>query len=103
MFYLHPLQEGMTAIHLAGKNGHVGVMEVLKSKVSLKTASVKTGLASLHIAAHYGQQDFVREMLTKVPATIRSETPTVIPADMKDLPLHDVSNIYKRGSCHLKV
>ena len=81
----------MTTIHLAAKNGHVGVMDVLKTKVNLKTTSIKTGLAALHISAHYGQVDFVREMLTKVPATIRSETPTLIPADMKDLPMNDVS------------
>lgn len=36
----------------------------------------QTGNTALHIAASYGQEDFVREMLTQVPATITSEKPT---------------------------
>ena len=32
-------------------------------------------MTALHVAAQYGQIDFVREMLTKVPATTRSEVP----------------------------
>ncbi|KTF88881.1 hypothetical protein cypCar_00042086, partial [Cyprinus carpio] len=68
--------EGMTAIHLAAKNGHTHVLEVLKGSVSLKIQSSKTGLTALHVAACFGQVDFVREILTKVPATIRSEFPT---------------------------
>ena len=35
----------------------------------------QTGLTALHVAACFGQVDFVREMLTKVPATMRSERP----------------------------
>ena len=35
----------------------------------------QTGLSALHVAAHFGQVDFVREMLTKVPATVKSEPP----------------------------
>ncbi|XP_022089542.1 serine/threonine-protein phosphatase 6 regulatory ankyrin repeat subunit B-like isoform X2 [Acanthaster planci] len=81
--------DGMTAIHLAAKNGHVGVLESLKGKVSWKAPSVKTGLTALHIAAHYGQSDFVREMLTKVPATIRSESPASMPGDLKEISIHD--------------
>ncbi|XP_071508793.1 uncharacterized protein [Diadema antillarum] len=65
--------DGMTAIHLAAQNGTVGVLEALKGKVSWKAPSVKTGMTALHVAAHHGQIDFVREMLLKVPATIRSE------------------------------
>ncbi|XP_063968080.1 serine/threonine-protein phosphatase 6 regulatory ankyrin repeat subunit B-like isoform X1 [Lytechinus pictus] len=65
--------DGMTVIHLAARNGHVGILEALKGKVSWKAPSVKIGLTALHIAAHHGQIDFVREMLLKVPATIRSE------------------------------
>ncbi|KAI7798397.1 transient receptor potential cation channel [Triplophysa rosa] len=67
--------EGMTAVHLAAKNGHTHILEVLKSSVSLKIQSSKTGLTPLHVAACFGQLDFVREMLIKVPATIRSEVP----------------------------
>ncbi|XP_077086187.1 transient receptor potential cation channel, subfamily N, member 1 [Siphateles boraxobius] len=68
--------EGMTAIHLAAKNGHTHILEVLKGSVSLKIQSSKTGFTALHVAARFGQVDFVREILTKVPATIRSEFPT---------------------------
>lgn len=35
----------------------------------------QTGLTALHVAACFGQVDFVREMLTKVPAIIRSDHP----------------------------
>lgn len=68
--------EGMTAIHLAAKNGHTHILEALKGSVSLKIQSSKTGLTALHVAARFGQVDFVREILTKVPATIRSEFPS---------------------------
>ncbi|GCC25901.1 hypothetical protein chiPu_0004313 [Chiloscyllium punctatum] len=67
--------EGMNTIHLAAKNGHINVLEALKGTVSFKITSTKTGFTALHVAAHFGQMDFVREILTKVPATIRSETP----------------------------
>lgn len=67
------IQDGLTAIHLAAKEGHVSVLEVLKGKVPWNAPSVKSGLTALHIAAHTGQIDFVREMLPTVPATIRSE------------------------------
>ena len=36
----------------------------------------QTGLTALHVAAHYGQTEFVREMLTRVPATLKSEAPS---------------------------
>ncbi|XP_069477814.1 serine/threonine-protein phosphatase 6 regulatory ankyrin repeat subunit B-like isoform X2 [Ambystoma mexicanum] len=67
--------EGMTAIHLAAKNGHIPVLETLRGSISLKITSRKTGLTALHVAAHFGQVDFVREILTKVPATMCSEPP----------------------------
>ena len=41
----------------------------------------QTGLTALHVAAHYGQMEFCREMLPKVPATIRSEPPHVAASD----------------------
>uniref|UniRef100_A0A4W3GDN1 Serine/threonine-protein phosphatase 6 regulatory ankyrin repeat subunit C-like n=1 Tax=Callorhinchus milii TaxID=7868 RepID=A0A4W3GDN1_CALMI len=67
--------EGMNAIHLAAKNGHINVLEALKGTISFKLTSAKTGLTALHVAALFGQMDFVREILTKVPATMKSETP----------------------------
>ncbi|XP_056378829.1 serine/threonine-protein phosphatase 6 regulatory ankyrin repeat subunit A-like isoform X2 [Hyla sarda] len=67
--------EGMSAIHLAAKNGHINVLDVLKGSVSFHITSTKTGFTALHVAAHFGQVDFVREILTKVPATVHSEPP----------------------------
>ncbi|XP_072904092.1 transient receptor potential cation channel, subfamily N, member 1 [Hemitrygon akajei] len=69
--------EGMNTIHLAAKNGHINVLEALKGTLSFKITSTKTGFTALHVAAHFGQMDFVREILTKMPATIRSETPKI--------------------------
>ncbi|XP_070555789.1 serine/threonine-protein phosphatase 6 regulatory ankyrin repeat subunit B-like isoform X2 [Ptychodera flava] len=79
--------DGMTAIHLAAKKGHVGVLEALKGTVSWKAPSVKTGMTALHVSAHYGQMEFVREMLPKVPATVKSEPPSMPldPSGGKDL------------------
>ncbi len=37
--------------------------------------SLQTGFTALHVAAQHGQMDFVREMLVKVPATVKSEAP----------------------------
>lgn len=36
--------------------------------------------SALHIASYYGQADAVRELLASVPATIRSDEPTVTTA-----------------------
>ncbi|RXM29339.1 Ankyrin-1 [Acipenser ruthenus] len=67
--------EGMTAIHLSAKNGHINVLDALKGSVSFKITSTKTGLTALHVAASFGQVDFVREILSRVPATMQSEPP----------------------------
>ncbi|XP_039593324.1 transient receptor potential cation channel, subfamily N, member 1 isoform X2 [Polypterus senegalus] len=67
--------EGMTAVHLAAKYGHINVLDALKGTMSFKIHSTKTGLTALHVAAQFGQVDFVREILTKVPATVQSEVP----------------------------
>ena len=34
----------------------------------------------MHVAAAFGQADFVGEMLTQVPATIKSERPLIDPS-----------------------
>ena len=39
------------------------------------TVCVQTGLTAMHTAAQFGQQEFVRLMLVKVPATIPTEPP----------------------------
>ncbi|XP_033121320.1 serine/threonine-protein phosphatase 6 regulatory ankyrin repeat subunit C-like isoform X2 [Anneissia japonica] len=79
--------DGMTAIHLAAKSGHVKVLDALKNRIDFKSPSRMTGLGALHISAQYGQVDFVRELLQKVPATTKSESPSG--AVNKDLPLSD--------------
>lgn len=63
----------MTPLHLAAKQGHLQVLHALKDSVDWKLCSRKTGLTGLHVAASYGQTDFVSEMLTQVPAGILSE------------------------------
>uniref|UniRef100_A0A8W8JLN2 Uncharacterized protein n=1 Tax=Magallana gigas TaxID=29159 RepID=A0A8W8JLN2_MAGGI len=67
--------DGMTAIHLCARYGHVNILDALDGHVNWRITSKKTGLSAIHCAAHYGQVDFVREMLTKVPATVKSEHP----------------------------
>lgn len=67
---------GFTAVHLAAQNGHGPVLEVMKSSNSLRISSKKLGLTPLHVSAYYGQADTVRELLTNVPATVKSETPS---------------------------
>ncbi|KAK6105831.1 Ankyrin repeats (3 copies) family protein [Brugia pahangi] len=65
---------GMTALHLGAKNGFVPILNVFDESL-WKKCSKKTGLNALHIAAFYGNSDFVMEMLKRVPANLRSEPP----------------------------
>ncbi|VDL67399.1 unnamed protein product, partial [Nippostrongylus brasiliensis] len=65
---------GMTALHLGAKNGFVSILEAF-DKTLWRRCSRKTGLNALHIAAYYGNSDFVNEMLKSVPASVRSEPP----------------------------
>uniref|UniRef100_A0A1I7TBT6 ANK_REP_REGION domain-containing protein n=1 Tax=Caenorhabditis tropicalis TaxID=1561998 RepID=A0A1I7TBT6_9PELO len=67
-------QHGMTALHLGAKNGFISILEAF-DKILWKRCSRKTGLNALHIAAFYGNSDFVNEMLKHVQATVRSEPP----------------------------
>ncbi|XP_050400941.2 ankyrin-1 [Patella vulgata] len=99
--------DGMTAIHLAAKYGHGQILEALKGQMSWKITSKKTGLTALHVAAHFGQIDFVREMLTKVPATVKSQPPndesTIkdITAEFGLTPLHLASQSGHEGLVRL--
>ncbi|PIO68080.1 ankyrin repeat protein [Teladorsagia circumcincta] len=68
------LEHGMTALHLGAKNGFVSILEAF-DKTLWRRCSKKTGLNAMHIAAYYGNSDFVNEMLKSVPASIRSEPP----------------------------
>lgn len=67
---------GFTAVHLAAQNGHGTVLDVMKSSNTLRIVSKKLGLTPLHVAAFYGQADTVRELLSSVPATVKSEAPS---------------------------
>lgn len=40
-----------------------------------KLHHTQTGLTALHVAAHYGKADFVREMLIYVSACVKCESP----------------------------
>ncbi|XP_069167057.1 serine/threonine-protein phosphatase 6 regulatory ankyrin repeat subunit B [Procambarus clarkii] len=66
---------GFTAVHLAARYGHIQVLDTLREVTSLRITSKKLGLYALHVAAHYGQTEIVRELLTHIPATIKSEPP----------------------------
>ncbi|OWA53387.1 Ankyrin-3 [Hypsibius exemplaris] len=69
--------DGMTAMHLAAKYGHLGVIDVLREVFSPKISSLKNGLTALHLASYCGQAEAARELLTVVPATVRSDEPSV--------------------------
>ncbi|ROT61622.1 putative serine/threonine-protein phosphatase 6 regulatory ankyrin repeat subunit B isoform X3 [Penaeus vannamei] len=66
---------GFTAVHIAARYGHIQVLDTLREVTSLRIISKKLGLYALHIAAHYGQSEIVRELLSHIPATIKSEPP----------------------------
>ncbi|KAG7161085.1 Ankyrin-3-like 5, partial [Homarus americanus] len=66
---------GFTAVHMAARYGHIQVLDTLKEVTSLRITSKKLGLYALHIAAYYGQTEIVRELLSHIPATIKSDPP----------------------------
>jgi ankyrin repeat protein len=45
--FVYHIQHGMTAIHLAAKNGHTRVIEIVKEKVPLDFGSPKVRLYAL--------------------------------------------------------
>ena len=69
----------MTPLHLAARYGHIEVFRVLKDFVDLKMVSKRNGLTALHVAASYGQSDFVIELLSAVPGGIPSVKGTIDP------------------------
>ncbi|KPI96846.1 Ankyrin-1 [Papilio xuthus] len=87
-------REGLTAVHLAAEHGHTNVLDVMRSTNTLRISSKKLGLTPLHIAAYYGQAETVRELLSFVPGTVKSESPTgmslvpVLGAESGLTPLH---------------
>ncbi|KAJ8969600.1 hypothetical protein NQ317_011314, partial [Molorchus minor] len=76
-------KSGFTAVHLAAQYGHMQVLEVLRSSNTLRVTSKKLGVTPLHVAAYFGQADTVRELLTHVPGTVKSDSPngaSLVPA-----------------------
>lgn len=71
--------EGMTTLHLASKEGHIRVIQALKGALDWKSCSRKNGLTALHVASSCGQMECVSELLTQIPAGIRSERPLTDP------------------------
>jgi len=72
-----PVEEnkaGFTAVHLAAQHGHTAVLEVFRTS-GLKVISKKLGVTALHVAAFFGQADTLRELLSHVPGTTKSEAP----------------------------
>lgn len=84
----------MTCLHLAAKHGHIELLKCLKPKMTLRVVSNQSGMTPLHVAAHYGQIDFVREMLVDVPANIKSERPKT-GGQIKDLLTEVCPLVYK--------
>ena len=67
---------GYTPIHIAAKYGHLELInKFASSNVNLRQLSRKTGLSALHIASYNGKEETVRELLTHVPAGLKSELP----------------------------
>ncbi|XP_045533484.1 serine/threonine-protein phosphatase 6 regulatory ankyrin repeat subunit B [Pieris brassicae] len=85
---------GLTAVHLAAEHGHTNVLDVMRSTNTLRISSKKLGLTPLHIAAYYGQAETVRELLSHVPGTVKSDAPTgvslvpILGAESGLTPLH---------------
>ncbi|KAA0198653.1 hypothetical protein HAZT_HAZT005549, partial [Hyalella azteca] len=68
--------EGLTAVHLAARYGHLEVINSLGyTHQDLGIFSRKLGMTALHIAAHYGQTEILRELISHMPATIKSMPP----------------------------
>ncbi|XP_011692189.1 PREDICTED: serine/threonine-protein phosphatase 6 regulatory ankyrin repeat subunit B [Wasmannia auropunctata] len=67
---------GFTAVHLAAQHGYCHVLEVMRSSQSFRISSKKLGVTALHVAAYFGQADMVRELLTHIPGTVKSDPPT---------------------------
>ncbi len=61
--FLAPLQNGLNALHLASKEGHVSVVRELLSRGARIDAATKKGNTALHIASLAGQEEVVRVLI----------------------------------------
>ena len=63
---------GMTALHLAAKNGHKGTAELLLANNAEVNAKTKSGNTPLHIAADAGRKE-VTELLLAYKADVNTK------------------------------
>ncbi len=69
IYYLHLSKNGLNALHLASKEGHVNVVHELLERNAFVDAATKKGNTALHIASLAGQQAVV-ELLVKYGANV---------------------------------
>lgn len=50
-FFFNPTQNGLNALHLAAKDGHVDVVQELLKRGAIVDAATKKGNTALHIAS----------------------------------------------------
>lgn len=55
------MQNGLNALHLASKDGHVAVVQELLKRGANVDAATKKGNTALHIASLAGQEEVVSE------------------------------------------
>lgn len=63
IFIFSPQQNGLNALHLASKDGHVTVVSELLSRGALVDAATKKGNTALHIASLAGQEEVVKLLI----------------------------------------
>ena len=94
--------DGMTPLSLASQEGHIRVIQALKGALDWKACSKKNGLSALHVAARSGKVECVSELLTEIPAGIKSERSLADPnADYGITPLHLASENGHEGVVRL--
>uniref|UniRef100_A0A8D2E2J8 Ankyrin 2 n=1 Tax=Sciurus vulgaris TaxID=55149 RepID=A0A8D2E2J8_SCIVU len=72
-FYLSFFQNGLNALHLAAKEGHVGLVQELLGRGSSVDSATKKGNTALHIASLAGQAEVVK-VLVKEGANINAQS-----------------------------